>query len=160
MDLQIYPLRISKNTGSRHVDLLFLTNESKQHYCWIKSLSRLLSCQFSEHGHELFFCRRCLSHFSRQDIPDEHMEYCSQKDAVRIEMPEEGTHIAFHNHKKLMRVPFVIYADFECFTEMVDTCQPNPSHAYTKAYQQHRPSGFCYRVKYVHGDYKDSVIYC
>lgn len=32
-DLQIYPLRISKNTGSRHVDLLFLTNESKQHYC-------------------------------------------------------------------------------------------------------------------------------
>ncbi|CAG2198943.1 unnamed protein product [Mytilus edulis] len=92
-DLQIYPLRISKNTGSRHVDLLFLTNESKQHYCWIKSLSRLLSCQISEHGHELFFCRRCLSHFSRQDILDEHMEYCSQKDAVRIEMPEEGTHM-------------------------------------------------------------------
>ncbi|VDI62451.1 Hypothetical predicted protein [Mytilus galloprovincialis] len=79
---------------------------------------------------------------------------------VRIERPEEGTHIAFRNHKKLIRVPFVIYADFECFMEKVDTCQPNPSQAYTKAYQQHRPSGFCYRVKYAHGDYKDSVIYC
>ncbi|VDI81882.1 Hypothetical predicted protein [Mytilus galloprovincialis] len=159
-DLQIYPLRISKNTGSIHADLLFLTGESKQHYCWIKNLSRLLSSQISEHGHELFFCRRCLSHFSRQDILDEHTEYCSQKDAVRIEMPEEGTTIAFHNQTKQMRVPFAIYADFECFTEKINTCQPNPTKSYTKQYQQHRPSGFCYRVKYAHGDYKESTIYC
>lgn len=59
-----------------------------------------------------------------------------------------------------MRVPFAIYADFECFTEKMNTCQPNPPRAYTKAYQLHRPSGFCYCVKYVHGDYKDSVVYC
>ncbi|XP_063419676.1 uncharacterized protein LOC134704824 [Mytilus trossulus] len=159
-DLQIYPLRISKNTGPTHVDLLFLTREGKQHYCWIKSLSRLLSSQISERGHELFFCRRCLSHFSRQDILDEHMEYCSKKDAVRIEMPEEGTTIAFHSIKKMMRVPFAIYADFECFTEKLDTCQPDPSHSYTNAYQLQRPSGFCYHVKYAHGDYKDPVVYC
>ena len=38
-ELEVYPLRISKNTGARHVDLLFLTNTSKQHYCWIKSIS-------------------------------------------------------------------------------------------------------------------------
>ncbi|VDI52954.1 Hypothetical predicted protein [Mytilus galloprovincialis] len=102
----------------------------------------------------------CLSHFSRQDILDEHTEYCSQKDAVRIEMPEEGTTIAFHNQTKQMRVPFAIYADFECFTEKINTCQPNPTKSYTKQYQQHRPSGFCYRVKYAHGDYKESTIYC
>ena len=159
-DLQIYPLRISKNTGPTHVDLLFLACEGKQHYCWIKSLSRLLGSQISEHGHELFFCRRCLSHFSRQDLLDDHLEYCSQKDAIRIEMPEEGSAIAFHNHKKQMRVPFAIYADFECFTEKIDTCQPDPTKSYTKQYQQHRPSGFCYRVKYAHGDYKESVVYC
>ena len=84
----------------------------------------------------------CLSHFSRQDILDEHMEYCSKKDAIRIEMPEEGSAIAFHNHKKMMRVPFAIYADFECFTEKIDTCQSDPTKSYTKLYQQHRPSGF------------------
>ncbi|VDI48620.1 Hypothetical predicted protein [Mytilus galloprovincialis] len=144
----------------RHVDLLFQTSDSKQHYCWIKSLSRLLGSQISEHGHELFFCRRCLNHFSRQDILDEHMEYCSQKDAVRIVMPEEESFVGFHNHKKMMRVPFAIYADFECFTEKLDTCQPDSSHSYTKAYQLQRPSGFCYHIKYAHGDYKDPVVYC
>ena len=159
-DLQVYPLRISKNTGSTHVDLLFLTCEGKQHYCWIKSLSRLLTSQVTGHNGEAYFCRRCLSHFSRQDILDTHMEYCSQKDAVRIEMPEEGSTIAFSDYKKMMRVPFVIYADFECFTEKLDTCQPDPLQSYTKAYQLQRPSGFCYRVKYAHGDYKESVIYC
>lgn len=78
-DLQIYPQRISKNTGAQHVDLLFLTSDSKQHYCWIMSLSRLLSSQVPEHGHALFFCRRCLCHFSRQDIVDNHMEYCGKR---------------------------------------------------------------------------------
>lgn len=86
---------------------------------------------------------------------DEHMEYCGQKKAVRIEMPEEGTSIGFQSHKRQIRVPFTIYADFERFTEKMNTCQPNPSRAYPKAYQLHRPSGFCYRVKYFHGDYKD-----
>lgn len=59
-----------------------------------------------------------------------------------------------------MRVPFTIYADFECFTGKIDTCQPDPSRANTKAYQLHRPSGFYYRVKYTQGDYEESVVYC
>ncbi|VDI33807.1 Hypothetical predicted protein [Mytilus galloprovincialis] len=159
-DLQVYPLRISENTGEKHVDLMFITHNDKQHYCWIKSLSRLLTSQVTGNKESVYFCRRCLCHFSRQDICDEHMEYCSQKKPVRIEMPEEGTFISFRNHQRQMRVPFIIYADFECFTEKMDTCQPDPSRAYTKAYQLHQPSGFCYRIQYVHGDYKDSVIYC
>ncbi|VDI18557.1 Hypothetical predicted protein [Mytilus galloprovincialis] len=64
-----------------------------------------------------------------QDSLDEHMEYCGQKKAARIEMPEEGTSIGFQNHKRQMRVPFA----FDCFTEKMDTCQPNPSRAFTKA---------------------------
>ena len=46
-----------------------------------------------------------------------------------------------------MRVPFVVYADFECFTEKLDTTQPNPKQSYTKQYQKHTPSGFCYYIK-------------
>ena len=33
-----------------------------------------------------------------------------------------------------MRVPFIVYADFEAFTKPVHTCQPNPEHSYTKQY--------------------------
>ena len=49
---------------------------------------------------------------------------------------------------------------FECYTEKIDTCHPNPYRAYTKSYQLHKPSGVCYRIKYIHSDYKDSIIYC
>jgi hypothetical protein len=46
-----------------------------------------------------------------------------------------------------MRVPFVIYADFESFTKPIDTCQPNPAESFTNKYQKHVPSSFCYYVK-------------
>ena len=52
-----------------------------------------------------------------------------------------------------MRVPFVIYADFEAITEKIDSCSPNPEDLYTEQYQKHTPSGFCYYVKCSYDDY-------
>ena len=46
-----------------------------------------------------------------------------------------------------MRVPFVIYADFEAVTEKIDSVSPNPEKSFTEKYQKHTPSGFCYYVK-------------
>ena len=46
-----------------------------------------------------------------------------------------------------MRVPFVIYADFEAVTEKIDSATPNPEKSFTEKYQKHTPSGFCYYVK-------------
>ena len=46
-----------------------------------------------------------------------------------------------------MRVPFVIYADFECFTKKISTCSPDSSKSYTKQFQQHKPSGYYYLIK-------------
>ena len=46
-----------------------------------------------------------------------------------------------------MRVPFVVYEDFECFTEKLETTQPNPKQSYTKQYQKHTPSGYCHHIK-------------
>ncbi|WAR05780.1 hypothetical protein MAR_021149 [Mya arenaria] len=46
-----------------------------------------------------------------------------------------------------MRVPFIVYADFESFTQKLDTAQPYPYDSYTKQYQKHTPSGFCYYIK-------------
>ena len=46
-----------------------------------------------------------------------------------------------------MKVPFVIYADFECFTQNIETCTPDERKSYTKKYQKHTPSGFCYLIK-------------
>ena len=46
-----------------------------------------------------------------------------------------------------MRVPFIVYAGFEYFTPQLSICQPNPDESYTKRYQKHTPSGFCYHRK-------------
>ena len=43
--------------------------------------------------------------------------------------------------------PFIVYADFESFTPQLSTCQPKPEKCYTKQYQKHITSGFCYHLK-------------
>ena len=45
-----------------------------------------------------------------------------------------------------MRVPFIVYADFESFVKPM-TCQPNNNKSYTNKYQYHVPSSFCYYIK-------------
>ena len=43
----VYPLRISKHNYKREstVNLLLISDDTKQHYCWIKATSKLLSLQ-------------------------------------------------------------------------------------------------------------------
>ena len=42
-----YPLRISKHNYKREstVNLLLISDDTKQHYCWIKDIGKLLSSQ-------------------------------------------------------------------------------------------------------------------
>jgi len=62
-------------------------------------------------------------------------------------MPAPGTLLKFEHYCRSMRVPFVVYADFESFITPMHMCQPDPSKSYAKAYQKHRPSSFCYYIK-------------
>ena len=150
-DSKVYPLRLSKK-DSQVVDLLLITADPTNHYCWIKNKSRLFSAQVSKHGHDRFLCDRCINHFPNGLALKKHLKYCSNHDAVRIEFPkpkkgEEKAFLKFKNYKKKMRIPFVIYDDFECFTKKISTCSPNGSKSYTKQFQQHKPSGYCYLIK-------------
>jgi len=45
-------------------------------------------------------------------------------------------------------MPIVVYADFESFTKPIDSCQSDPDRSFTKAYQKHEPSGFCFYIVY------------
>ena len=62
-------------------------------------------------------------------------------------MPEEGRLVTFIHHNRSIKVPFVVYADFEAFTEEISTCEPNQRSPFTQKYQRHRPSGFCYKIE-------------
>ena len=101
------------------VDLLLITNDTTQHYCLITHFSRLLSSQTGRN--KLYCCRRCLTGFRAIKSLDKHTEYCQEQDAVRVEPLKLGTMLKFKNYKNSMRVPFIVYADFESFNKPIDT---------------------------------------
>ena len=117
----------------------------------------MLSSQVSKHKSSRFFCDRCINHFPNILALEKHLEYCSNNEAVGIEFPrhkdKDGEELdcpvflKFKNFNRSMRVPFVVYADFECFTEKIQTCYPDESRSFANKYQHHKPSGFCYLIK-------------
>jgi len=106
-------------------------------------MSALLHSQLSNHQHKRFICNRCLNSFKTRATLDKHEEYCKEHDAVLLKLPPKGTKLEFLDYHHSMRVPFVIYADFECFTEKIYDC----SGGATEKFQHHKQSGFCYMVK-------------
>ena len=89
----VYPLRLSKTKSERSererseseqiVNLLLISDGEKQHYCLIKSLSRLLSSQVSGHKESKSFCLNCLNHFPNEKKFKIHEEYCLKNQAIR-----------------------------------------------------------------------------
>ena len=145
-DKTIYPLRISKTKRTQIVNLLLISDGEKQHYCLIKSLSRLLSSQLTNHDGSIVFCLNCLNHFPNEEKLKIHEEYCLKNEAIRIEISEKGTFISFIHHNRSIKVPFVCYADFEAFTEEIPISKQNEIFSFTQKYQKHRPSGFCFLI--------------
>jgi len=87
---------------------------------------------------------RGFNSFTKKEVLDRHREYCGKHDFVRIMMPKKGSILEFENHKHSMIVLIVAYADFECMTKPIQSCQPNSEHSYTEQYQKHELSGFCF----------------
>ena len=158
-DKGVLPLRVPKVEKEYQIDLLLITSEKdveenergketeKKHYCLIKNLSRLLSSQVTKQRKALVFCRRCLNHFPNEERLNTHKEFCSQKDNVKIVMPKEGAEdIQFKNLIRMMKLPIVVYADFEAFLENIDSCEPNSKSSFTEKYQMHKLCGFCFKI--------------
>ena len=146
---EVYPLRISKRANDKTVNLLLISDRENQHYCWIKNMSRLLTTELSKHGTRRYYCLRCLNSFHTAESLEKHETFCSNHDVVKVELPdEENNTLSFKNYNKSMKVPFVIYADFEAFTQKLDDDKPRDNNSsYTSQYEKHAPSGFCYYIK-------------
>ena len=54
--------------------------------------------------------------------------------------------ISFKNYFKHSRVPFKIYADFECILKKVESDSIKNNSSYTEKYQPHIPCSFAYKV--------------
>ena len=122
------------------------SGKSHQHYTLIKNMSRLVGMQTNKHNGKTHICLNCFNTFSLEKSFKEHTEVCLTNDSVKIEMPKKGSCIEFDKHAKKLKVPFVIYADFESYTEHIpegrgsavqQSCDTNDEASpYTKKYSK------------------------
>ena len=81
----VYSLRISEHNYKREitVNILLIKDDTKQHYCWLKDISKLLSLQTSKHGYVRRVCFICLNTFNSEKSLASHHEYCISYEAIQ-----------------------------------------------------------------------------
>ena len=143
-----YPLRMALRDPQIAIDLFLYEEEGRSHYSLIKNFSRHFRSQITSRTNEpIQICKRCFTHFTKEELLIEHIRYCSSNETVAVKLPPKNTKLCFNNYHKQLPIPFVIYADFECFTKPMSSCCPNPENSYSYNYQKHEPSGFCLYIK-------------
>ena len=158
---KVYPLRInqkkckkvSKNDRQKSIDLFLHSDGEKQHYSLIKNFSRLVRSQITKDiSRKIYICKKCLTHYTKEDLLEKHKNYCGKNETTAVKMPTKDNNIIkFKNYFKKFPLPFVMYADFECFTIPLHTCKPNPEKSFTQSYQKHVPNSFCLYLKTLDG---------
>ena len=145
---KFYPLKMAEKDCLNTIDLFFFEQDGVSHYSLIKNFTRLVKSQLtSSKNGTVFICKKCFSHFTKNELLQNHITYCSNNETVVVKMPPQNTMLGFKNYHKQLPIPFVVYADFECFTKPMHNCSPNPEDSYTYKYQKHEPSGFCLYIK-------------
>ena len=111
--------RISrKEPNVPRINLMLIESGEIQHYCYVKRESALLFDKSI--NNKTFYCMMCLTRFTRADLLENHKKYHNGVNGrqTRIEMLEEGKNtLSFQNHHKQIKMPYVIYADFEAFSQ-------------------------------------------
>ena len=77
------------------------------------------------------FCRYCLQAFSIEEILKRPIKKCFKINGKqRIIMPKNGEYVKFKNYERKIKLPFVIYADFESNLVPEDNGKQNPEEFY------------------------------
>ena len=145
----ITPMKITKHhQRNHHVNLLLLTDHSTSHYCLIKDLNKFLHRIRKKDKHKKFFCTYCLHGFYTQTLLTSHIPYCSVHAPQKVVLPQEGKDdmLEFSDFEKQMKVPFVIYADFETINVKMYNPETNPQEGNTTQTALLQPISFAYIV--------------
>ena len=154
----IIPLRITKQSNRlHHINLLMLHEENRSHYCLITNFNNFLKHvnQSTNFNH---YCPYCLHGFTYERLLQEHILYCQVHGEQKMELPtKEDCFLEFKDFEKSLRVPYVIYADFETLNKPLDTTSQLRSTIQTQLLE---PCSFGYKVESTDPNFsKDTVLY-
>ena len=160
---EIYPLRITKLKGKKHVNLLYLQEGVYTHYCLIRDLNRFLHRANRTGAKKRYYCPYCLNGFTSEVVLNKHLEFCATKGEQKIVLPEKGKGdvLKFRDYRKQMKSPFIIFCDFETLNREISTCSPDPQKSSTTSKKRLDVCSYGYkRVCSVDPRYtKDTIIY-
>ena len=118
----IYPLRMADRDCKNTIDLFLYEEDGNTHYTLIKDFNRLIKSQkTSSKNGKIFICKKCFTHFTKEELLEKHIKFCYNNQTVAVKMPEPNTYLHFKNYHKQLPIPFVVYADFECFTKPMNS---------------------------------------
>ena len=140
---QIRPAYISKYTWDREnqANFLMITDGKKRHYLAIVSIPKLFRGITSKNNGDfllfyMFLFRTKNSLKNHENVWKNHDYYC-------IEMPNEENNILKYNlGGKSMKMPLIIYSDFESILEEISTCGNDLKKSSTTKISKYTPSGF------------------
>ena len=72
-------------------------------------------------------------------------------------MPKDGSFLEFHDGQNQLKVPFVMYGEFEAILRPIEGLSPNPEESYSKEINQHIPSGVCLNCTFAYGNVENPL---
>ena len=149
----IYPIRTTKSTAAKHIDLLVTSNLETNHYVWIRDFNKLCY-NITKCKTKKFFCKHCIQHFPSQDRLEQHLLDCVVlTECQAIEMPPEGEVNKFKSFRETVKIPFVIYADLESILYKLTVSQKQEmEQEQTEKLQKHVACSYGYKVVCCYND--------
>ena len=127
--------RINEKGGEiPRINLMITKQGENTHYSYVKRLTALLYDQ-NRHNESKHFCEQSLYGYTTRELLERHKPECKGllKGPTRTEMPKQGENkMAFKNFYKQMKVPYTVYADFECVLKKIATWSQTTKRAYNK----------------------------
>ena len=151
----VYPVHVSNKKFENCMQLLFITDENKSHYVYIKDFNRFM-CRMIKNKNKKYYFRYCLQCSSREKVLMEHKEVCLMLNGKQNIKLRSGS-LKFQNYFKQLAVSFKIYADFEPVLKGIQK-DGGSNASYTKKYQEHIPCSFAYKVVCIDDRFSKSVV--
>ena len=93
------------------------------------------------------FCCFCLQNFITEEIIKCHVNDCFKiNDKQTIKMPKKGEYVKFKNYERKVKLPLMIYADFDSILMLENNEKQNPSESDTSKYQKHVACSFSHKL--------------
>ena len=138
-DSQTEPNLISHQEFEDTINLLVLSRDEKQHFVYIKNMSRLLGTDVKNGHNAKHICYHCLYCTDKPEMLKKHKDMGICKDnPAKAEMPTEGlNYTKFRNYHNKLDMPFYMVADMESLLEKMNETIDKSTSSWTEKIQKH-----------------------